>query len=83
MSNPDHCATPGHGDRPATVSLRLPGMDDWPASPNVCSDCAGAAMYPLALAADRALRAEMARMRESGLTDSEIDWRVRGHWGSR
>ena len=51
---PVMCVTPGHEDRPATVSLRLPGMDDWPASPNVCGPCADEAMYPLAVKAARA-----------------------------
>jgi hypothetical protein len=54
------CQTPGHEDRPATVSLRLPGMDDWPDSPNVCGPCADEAMYPLAVKAARAHAALMA-----------------------
>lgn len=76
MTTDQHCATPGHEDRPATVSLRLPGMDDWPASPNVCGPCADEAMYPLAVKADRALRAEHQRLRESGLTEDEINARL-------
>jgi hypothetical protein len=74
MSTPARCQAPGHEDRPATVTLRrrtAGGFDgDWlpPGSPNACTACADAAMRPLALAADRALKAERQRLRGTGLT---------------